>query len=103
MGAWGYGSLESDGAQDTLAGICDELFSRIIQLLQHPRAHEHDDIEFDELFVRIEMIFALHDHGMINTSPNPESWNLCSRHTSSDGQNTGVVRPASNRLPSGEM
>ncbi len=72
MGAWGYGNLESDGAQDTLANICEELFARVMALLQHPRAHEYDDEEIDELFVRIEMIFALHARGMITSGPNPE-------------------------------
>jgi hypothetical protein len=72
MGTWGIGNLESDGAQDTLAGICDDLFSRVIELLQHPRAHEYDDEEIGELFVRIEMIFALSERGMVNSSPVPE-------------------------------
>lgn len=71
MGTWGNGNLESDGAQDTLAGICDDLFSRVMELLQHPRAHEYDDEEIDELFVKIEMIFALNERGMVNSSPDP--------------------------------
>jgi len=72
MGTWGNGNLDSDGAQDTLAGICDELFARVTELLQHPSAHEYDDEEIDELFVKIEMIFALNDRGMVNSSPDPE-------------------------------
>src|SRR4051812_31800083 len=72
MGAWGNGNLESDGAQDTLANVCDELFARVIELLQHPRGHEYDDEEIDELFVRIEMIFALHGRGMVTSGPRPE-------------------------------
>lgn len=72
MGTWGDGNLENDGTQDTLAEICDALFARVIELLQHPRAHEYDDEEIDELFVRIEMIFALHGRGMINSAPAPE-------------------------------
>lgn len=69
MGTWGNGNLESDGAQDALAAICDDLFARVIELLQHPRAHEYDDEEIDELFVKIEMIFALSDREMVNSSP----------------------------------
>ena len=69
MGTWGTGNLESDGAQDTLADICDQLWARIIELFNHPRSHEYDDEEIDELFVRIEMIFALSDRGMITSSP----------------------------------
>lgn len=72
MGTWGNGNLESDGAQDTLAGICDDLFSRVMELLQHPKAHEYDDEEIDELFVKIELIFALSERGMVNSSPDPE-------------------------------
>jgi hypothetical protein len=72
MGAWGYGNLENDGAQDLLASISKELFGRVMELLKHPRGHEYDDMEFDELGVRMEMIFALHERGMINTSPAPE-------------------------------
>lgn len=73
MGTWGHSNLESDGAQDFLAEISDELFERVITLLQHPRAHEYDEEEIDELFVRIEMIFALHDRRMITSSPGPEA------------------------------
>ena len=72
MGAWGDGNLESDGALDALANICDELFGRVMELLQHPRAHEYDDEEIDELFVRIEMIFALSERGMVKSAPAPE-------------------------------
>jgi len=72
MGTWGTGNLESDGAQDNLANVCDELFQRIIELLQHPRGHEYDDEEIGELFVRVEMVFALSDRGMINSSPDPK-------------------------------
>ena len=72
MGTWGNGNLESDGSQDTLANLCDELFARVMELLQHPRGHEYDDEEIDELFVRIEMIFALHERKMITSAPPPE-------------------------------
>jgi len=41
----------------------------VIELLQHPRSHEYDDEPIDQLFVRIEMIFALHDRNMITASP----------------------------------
>ena len=75
MGTWGSGNLESDGSQDTLANICDELFTRVIELLQHPRGHEYDDEEIDELFVRIEMIFALYERKMITSAPNPDELN----------------------------
>jgi hypothetical protein len=76
MGSWGNGNLECDGVQDKLAGVCDDLFSRVIELLQHPRAHEYDDEEIDELFAKIEMIFALSDRGMVNSSPDPEALKL---------------------------
>jgi hypothetical protein len=72
MGTWGDGNLESDGALDALATVCDELFARVMELLQHPRAHEYDDAEIDELFVRIEMIFALSERNMVNSAPAPE-------------------------------
>lgn len=69
MGAWGSGNLESDGAQDALADLCESLFLKVIQLLKHPRVHEYDDEPIDELFVNIEVIFALKDRGMISMSP----------------------------------
>jgi hypothetical protein len=72
MGTWGNNNLESDGAQDALAGICDDLFARVIELLRHPRAHEYDEEEIDELFVKIEMLFALSDREMVNRSPDPK-------------------------------
>lgn len=69
MGTWGTGNLENDGAQDELANICDQLFNKLIALLQHPQAHQYEDEEIDQLFVLIEMIFALHDRNMITVSP----------------------------------
>lgn len=71
MGAWGHGNLECDGAQDILADLSDELFERVMTLLKTPAASEHDELEHDELFVRIEMILALAARGMINSSPAP--------------------------------
>lgn len=61
--------MENDGAQDELANVCDELFDKVIELLNHPHAHEYDDEPIDQLFVRIEMIFALHERKMITVSP----------------------------------
>lgn len=69
MGAWGPGNLENDGAQDELARVCDGLFDEVIELIQHPRAHEYDDEVIDRLFVRIEMIFALHERNMLCIAP----------------------------------
>jgi hypothetical protein len=69
MGTWGPGNLDNDAAQDILADICQGFFKRVMELLQHPRAHEFDEVEFDELFVHIEMIFALSTRKMINAAP----------------------------------
>jgi hypothetical protein len=69
MGSWGPGNLENDTAQDLIAEISDELFHRVIELLQDPVTAEYDQYGHEELFVRIEMISALHRHGMINSSP----------------------------------
>lgn len=71
MGTWGFGNLENDGAQDALANICDNLFSEIIELLNHPHSHEYDDEPIGELFVRIEMVLTMSDKEMINSSPDP--------------------------------
>jgi hypothetical protein len=68
MGAWGHGNLESDGALDVRGEISDELFGRVIHLLNDPRAAEYDEAGHYELFVRIEMIIALHAGGLISTS-----------------------------------
>lgn len=72
MGSWGPGNLENDGAQDELANICERLFNEIIELLQHPQAHEYDDEIIDQLFVKIEMVFALNDRGMLSIAPSIE-------------------------------
>jgi len=71
MGCEGDFNLDNDAAGDLLAEISDELFERVVELLQHPRGHEYDDEEIAELFVRIEMIFALHAQSMINSAPAP--------------------------------
>lgn len=72
MGRWGIENLECDGAQDALANYCDDLFSKIVELLKHPRVHEYDDEPIDELFVNLEVVFALDDRGMISTSPSAD-------------------------------
>ena len=69
MGAWGPGNLENDGAQDELANVCERLFNELFEFLQHPRAHEYDGEVIDRLFVRIEMLFALHEREMIVHAP----------------------------------
>lgn len=72
MGAEGDNNLDNDGAADLLDQISTELTQRILNLLVHPRAHEYDDEEIAELFVRIEMLFALHDRRMLSKAPHPE-------------------------------
>ncbi|WP_042724536.1 hypothetical protein [Chthoniobacter flavus] len=72
MGAEGDDNLDNDGAGDLLAEISTALTQRILKLLVHPRAHEYDDEEIAELFVRIEMLFALHDRRMLSIAPEPE-------------------------------
>ena len=68
MGAWGHGNLENDGAMDFVSEFSEELFNRVFELLKHPNGHEYDNGEIDELFVRIEMILALHKKGLISAS-----------------------------------
>jgi len=111
MGTWGNSNLECDGVQDALAGICDDLFARVIELLQHPKSHQYDDEEIDELFAKIEMIFALGDRGMINSSPNPKKfqhlfepwlqrWTDYNRDSDSEylTERAKVIRDSFNRL-----
>ena len=69
MGAWGPGNLENEGAQDELTNICERLFNEIIEFLKHPRAHEYDDEIIDQLFVRVEIVFALSDRCMLTIAP----------------------------------
>jgi len=71
MGAEGDNNLDNDGAGDLLAEISRELTQRILELLVHPRAHAYDDEEIAELFVRIEMAFALHERQMLSVAPEP--------------------------------
>lgn len=72
MGAEGDTNLDNDGAGDLLYEISSGLTKRILELLVHPRAHEYDDEEIAELFVRIEMLFALHDRRMLSIAPEPQ-------------------------------
>jgi hypothetical protein len=72
MGAEGNSNLDNDGAADLLIDISRGLTQRILELLVHPRAHEYDDEEIAELFVRIEMLFALHDRSMLCIAPEPQ-------------------------------
>src|SRR4051812_20583922 len=72
MSAEGDDNLDNDGAGDLLAQISGELTSRILELLVHPHAHEYDGEEIAELFVRIEMAFALHDRRMLSVAPDPQ-------------------------------
>ena len=71
MGAEGDTNLDNDSAGDLLSEISGGLTKRILELLVHPRAHEYDDEEIAELFVRIEMLFALHDRRMLSIAPEP--------------------------------
>ena len=72
MGCEGDHNLDNDAAGDLLHHITNELFNRVITLLQHPRGHEYDDEEIGELFVRIEMIFAMYDRDMVSHAPDPK-------------------------------
>ena len=69
MGCEGEESLDNDAAADFLANLSEELFKRVRALKENPHGHEYDDELIAELFVRIEMIFALYDRGMIRTAP----------------------------------
>lgn len=72
MGAWGYGNIENDTAQDMLAKMCDDYFRRISDILGSKQGHEYDEYEHDELFVLSEMLFAMNERGMVNSSPEPD-------------------------------
>jgi hypothetical protein len=72
MSAWGHGNFENDIAQDMLADLSDDYFRRIIDTLQSENGHEYDEYAHDELFVLSEILFAMHDRGMVNSSPEPE-------------------------------
>jgi hypothetical protein len=72
MGAWGYGNIENDTAQDMLAEICDGYFGRISDTLRSKQGHEYDEHAHDELFVLSEMLFAMNERGMVNSSPEPD-------------------------------
>ncbi len=72
MGAWGSGNIENDTAQDMLAEICDDYFRRITDTLRSEHGHEYDEYEHDELFVLSELLLAMNERGMVNSSPEPE-------------------------------
>ena len=69
MSCEGDANLNNDAAADFLADLSDALFERVKALMEDPHGHEYDDKLIAELFVRIEMILALHDRGMIRTAP----------------------------------
>lgn len=69
MSAEGDYNLDNDAAGDLLSQISEDLFNRVIELLQDPNGHEYDGDLIGELFVRIEMIFALHAREMITHAP----------------------------------
>ncbi|WP_309386865.1 hypothetical protein [Cerasicoccus frondis] len=71
MGMWGSGNLENDGAQNIIGDSSAKLFDEVIELLKNPSAAEYDEYEYDLLFVKIEMITALAEYGLINSSPEP--------------------------------
>jgi len=72
MGAWGYGNIENDTAQDLLAEISDGYFHRIVEILSSKCGHEFDDYGHDELFVLSEVLIAMNERGMVNSSPEPD-------------------------------
>ena len=76
MGTWGIGNFDSDGALDAKDIFNDKLFARIIELLKHPRGHEYDEAEIDELFVTIEIIFILHSKDLINGTPKSKEFEI---------------------------
>ncbi|MGC3989411.1 MAG: DUF4259 domain-containing protein [Chthoniobacteraceae bacterium] len=72
MGAWGYENIENDTAQDMLAEMCDGYFRRITDALRSEHGHEYDEYEHDEIFVLSEMLFAMNEREMVNSSPEPD-------------------------------
>ena len=71
MSAEGDENLDNDAAQDMLLEISKHLYARILFLLRHPRGHEYDDQEIGELFVAIEVLFALNKSGLIKYGTDP--------------------------------
>jgi len=69
MSCEGNENLDNDVAADYLADLSDELFERVKALMEDPHGHEYDDELIAELFIKIEMILALHDRGMIRKAP----------------------------------
>lgn len=76
MPAEGDYNLDNDAAGDLLSQISEDLFNRVIELLQNPNGHEYDGGLIGELFVRIEMIFALHAREMITQAPEQKELGL---------------------------
>lgn len=71
MGSWGYGNIENDIAQDMLAEMSEDYFRRITETLRSEHGHEYDESAHYELFVWSEMLFAMSERGMVNSSPEP--------------------------------
>ncbi|RBP41485.1 hypothetical protein DES53_107318 [Roseimicrobium gellanilyticum] len=72
MSAEGEGNLDNDTAGDMLVDISERLCARVWSLMHHPRGHEYDDQEIGELFVTIEVLFALNDAKLIPVRMDPQ-------------------------------
>jgi len=72
MGTWGTGNLQSDGALDVLAKVSDDLSKRVVALLSSPLAAEYDECAYADLFVQLEVFFALDRCHLLNVYPESE-------------------------------
>ncbi len=66
MGTWGSGNLDSDGALDCIGELSTELISTVWTLMQSKASTEADESEYDELFARLEWLFAVDASGAFN-------------------------------------
>ena len=76
MGTWGPGNLDSDGALDAVAEHSSGLIGRVWSRLRDTTSAEADEWDHDALFVDLEMLFALADHGVFNGWDLPRATDL---------------------------
>lgn len=71
MGTWGAGNLDSDYALDALSIRSSQLVRDIYQRAHGQRSREADEWAYTELFVDLEILFALDGAGLVRGTSCP--------------------------------
>lgn len=72
MGCWGPGNFDSDGALGVLDDYCEKLIAETLELANSKSAAEYDEYAHDQLFVNLEILFALSRNRLLRGHPEPD-------------------------------